>query len=612
MSASQVPAPSCPRCGAPAAADDRFCGACGAPVAAAPAGAGDSLWDYVRQRLQVAVAGEFEVLRSVGRGGMAAVFLAREVALNRQVAIKVMSPALLAEEGMVERFRHEAVTVAKLSHPNVVTIHAVRQVGDLHFFVMSFVEGCSLESLLQESGPLPLPLVRSIAFQVGQGLAYAHRQGVVHRDVKPANLLLNTEGNAVVTDFGIAKVKEVSGLTQTGLMIGTPAYMSPEQWLGAEVTPASDQYSLGVVIHEMLTGTPPFTGPTLAVVMQGHLHRPVPPVREARPECPADVEAAVMRMLDKDPGKRWPGIPQALAALGAAALSTDAPVPEPAAPVEVPAAPAPVPTAAGTGDVLPVPAAGPVSATALFGGASAAAQAPSAGEDPGERREGAFPHLRGRRRERRRRGVVLAACGVVVVGAGVGVALAGSGREEAPDSPRPAVVNRVRAAEPASSPAPPAAVPGPAVAPVSEKPAAPPDAPERKDPQPRVKREAPAPEEDAPVADAGAERRVQGVVDRFVRVLATGDARRVRALYPGLSGSEPWWRYAEARADSALRVHFFQVQDGYPEVAGDSAVVLFDVSFVRAGSGELPRPWLLKAVLERDGSRWRIAEVRYY
>jgi uncharacterized protein YjdB len=284
-------------------------------------------WERILERLRAAVFGEFEILREIGSGGMAAVYLARQIALNRQVAIKVMSPALLTGPGMVERFRQEAITIAGLDHPNIITIYAVRHHEDLHFFVMKFIKGRSLEHIIRRTGPLPVSMVRGLLFMIGSALAHAHRRGVIHRDVKPANILIDGEGNAIVTDFGIAKVSEGQSTTQThsGVIIGTAAYMSPEQCYASPAKAASDQYSLGIVAYEMLTGHPPFTGSQF-VVMQAHTERPVPSIREQRHDCPPELEAAVIRMLAKDPADRWPSIQHALAELNAAPLLEGHPV----------------------------------------------------------------------------------------------------------------------------------------------------------------------------------------------------------------------------------------------------------------------------------------------
>jgi serine/threonine protein kinase len=272
-------------------------------------------WEAVRLQLEGATRGEFEVQRELGRGGMAAVYLARDVALGRSVAVKVMAPGLLMGQGMVDRFRQEAVTVANLHHPNIITIHTVRQAGSLHFFVMELVDGGSLEEVLRRPEPISVAVVQAILYQVGTGLAHAHRRGVIHRDIKPANVLLDGEGNAIVTDFGIAKVTTATNLTQTGFTVGTPAYMSPEQCLARELTGASDQYSLGVVAYEMLAGQPPFTGSPFEI-MQAHASAPVPGIRERRPECPQELEDAVLRMLAKDPADRFPSVAEAIEAVG--------------------------------------------------------------------------------------------------------------------------------------------------------------------------------------------------------------------------------------------------------------------------------------------------------
>ncbi|HEX6106731.1 MAG TPA: serine/threonine-protein kinase, partial [Gemmatimonadales bacterium] len=262
----------CAHCGGDLGPGDGFCAHCGAP-----AGEGEPAWTDLVERLRRATLGEFELGRELGRGGMAAVFLAHEISLDRKVAIKVMSPGLLLGDGMVDRFRHEAVTVASLHHPNVVSVYSVRQAEGLHFFVMQYVQGRSLDQVIGQAGRLPLPMVRSILHQVGSALTYAHRQRVIHRDIKPGNILIDGDGNAIVTDFGIAKAAESPNQTLTGALLGTPAYMSPEQCRGGEVSGASDQYALGAVAYEMLTGSPPFSGSTYTV-LQAHVERPpVPP-----------------------------------------------------------------------------------------------------------------------------------------------------------------------------------------------------------------------------------------------------------------------------------------------------------------------------------------------
>ena len=304
---------TCPNCGEALREGAVTCPGCGAsrPETSKQSDG----WEAVRLQLEEATRGEFEVLRELGRGGMAAVYLARDLALGRNVAIKVMAPGLLMGTGMVERFRQEAVTVANLHHPNLITIHTVRQAENLHFFVMELVDGGSLEDVLRRPEPMPVALAQAILYQVGTGLAHAHRRGVIHRDIKPANILLDSDGNAILTDFGIAKVTTATNLTQTGFTVGTPSYMSPEQCLARELSGASDQYSLGVVAYEMLAGQAPFTGSAFEI-MQAHASTPVPEIRARRPDCPPEVEAAVLRMLAKEPGDRFPTAAEAIEAIG--------------------------------------------------------------------------------------------------------------------------------------------------------------------------------------------------------------------------------------------------------------------------------------------------------
>ncbi len=290
---------------------------------AALIGAGQS--DKLLERLRIATRGEYDIYGEIGRGGMATVYLAHEISLDRKVAIKVMSPAMVHGAGLVERFKREARTAANLAHPNIIPIYTVREVDDLLFCVIKLVQGTPLDAIMRELDELPIRMVQAILAQVGDALAYAHRHGVVHRDVKPGNILIDDDGWAVVTDFGIAKVSETEGLTITGMAVGTPTYMSPEQGAGGEVTGASDQYSLGVVAYEMLTGRPPFTGSSMMAILYSHFHDPPPPLEQLRPDCPAPLRNAVMRMLSKDPADRWPSVGEAIVAMEARPLDRDDP-----------------------------------------------------------------------------------------------------------------------------------------------------------------------------------------------------------------------------------------------------------------------------------------------
>jgi serine/threonine-protein kinase len=272
--------------------------------------------------LRKATTGEYEIRGEIGRGGMAAVYLAYDLRLNRKVAIKVMLPELAFHEGMEDRFKREARTAAKLDHPHIVVIYSVRDDAELLFFVMKYIEGASLEQIARKYAPLPLAVVQHVLVQLGGALQFAHDEGVVHRDVKPANVLIDRRGNVLVTDFGIAKATESTQLTRTGSVIGTPAYMSPEQCLGTEQTHASDQYSLGVVAYEMIAGRPPFVGPSYEL-QWAHVKNPPPPLQTARPDCPPALAAAVMRMLAKEPTARWPSLEDAVPTFAAGLVPGD-------------------------------------------------------------------------------------------------------------------------------------------------------------------------------------------------------------------------------------------------------------------------------------------------
>jgi serine/threonine-protein kinase len=295
-----------------------------APTLEMPAVGGPSprVKSTMRQTLRDATLGEYEILEELGRGGMATVFLAHDIALDRKVAIKVMAPHLLEGEGMAERFKLEARTAAQLSHPHIIPIYAVRETEETLFFVMKYVEGKTLDEIVKRTGPMPIPMIKDVLAKVGAALGYAHRRNVIHRDVKPGNIMIDEEGTPIVTDFGIAKVTEKKGLTMTGTTIGTPAYMSPEQCEAKPVTGASDQYSLGVVAWEMLTGGTPFAGDSAVTTMYKHCHEPLPPLQDFRPDCPIELVDLVTRMLAKRPGERWPSLEAAVTKLDVAGTAT--------------------------------------------------------------------------------------------------------------------------------------------------------------------------------------------------------------------------------------------------------------------------------------------------
>ena len=259
----------------------------------------------VLTRLKAALAGQYEVERELGRGGMAAVYLARDVKHDRQVAIKVLHPELAATLGG-ERFEREIRLAAKLQHPHILGLHDSGVAGDLLYYVMPFVKGESLRDRLDREGMLPIDDAVAIALEVNDALGYAHSQGVIHRDIKPDNILLSG-GHALVADFGIARAVSPEGgqkLTATGMSMGTPYYMSPEQSAGDVVGATSDLYSLGCMLYEMLAGEPPFTGMNAMQVMARHAMEQVPSIRIVRSAVPEEVEDAIFAVLAKFPVDR--------------------------------------------------------------------------------------------------------------------------------------------------------------------------------------------------------------------------------------------------------------------------------------------------------------------
>lgn len=293
----------CVSCDAELTPAARFCAACAAPAPAAP---GDST-DALRTALEKALGFQYRVERLLGRGGMGAVYLARELALDREVAIKVLPPERNADDGRA-RFRREARTAARLSHPNVVSLLTFGEVSGLTYSVLSYVRGESLATRIRREGRLPPEVVARILSEIADALDYAHRQGVVHRDVKPDNVLLDEDsGRAMLTDFGIARAQGVHALTSTGMIVGTPRYMSPEQAAGApEIDGRSDLYSLGLIGYEMLAGAAPFDGGTPSDMLLQRLSRDPAPLSQRAPETPAWLAAAITRCLARDPAARWP------------------------------------------------------------------------------------------------------------------------------------------------------------------------------------------------------------------------------------------------------------------------------------------------------------------
>jgi len=308
------PVNECARCHTPLPVDGRYCSNCGTPSGESEHVCAPEPTEELRKRLAATLEGRYEITKLLGRGGMAVVFLAQDLALERQVAIKVLPPELSHDPKLIPRFQQEAKTAAKLDHANIIPIYRVESEAGLVYFVMKYVTGNSLDQLI-DSGPVSFETARRILREAALALGHAHKRGIVHRDVKPANIMLETDGRVVLTDFGISKALEGgSGLTGTGNIIGTPHYMAPEQAKGLEVDGRADQYSLGVVGHHLLTGKQPFDGSSHSILYK-HVFEQPPRIFEARPDAPADLCAALDRALSKEPERRFPTMEEFAAAV---------------------------------------------------------------------------------------------------------------------------------------------------------------------------------------------------------------------------------------------------------------------------------------------------------
>jgi serine/threonine protein kinase len=266
------------------------------------------------------LAGRYKLIAPLGEGGMASVYRARDLRLNRDVAVKVLRDELTRDADFLSRFQREAETVASLSHPNIVPVYDVGEEDGSHFIVMEYVRGRTLKDAIEAGGPLPPARAAQIVCSVLDALTYAHSHGLIHRDVKPQNILLAADGTARLADFGIAHIAG-SSTTRTAAILGSAHYLSPEQSRGEEATVRSDIYATGVVLYESLAGRPPFDGANALAIAHLHLRETPPPLP---PETPAPTGAAVKRALEKDPAARFPDAAAFAAALRAPAEpSTD-------------------------------------------------------------------------------------------------------------------------------------------------------------------------------------------------------------------------------------------------------------------------------------------------
>jgi len=297
----------CVRCHTPLPDNSKFCFSCGYDITGGGSlSATSAQTESLMARLQRIVEGKYKLERLLGKGGMGAVFLAQDLTLEREVAIKVLPPDISLDDHVVKRFQQEAKTAAKLDHPNIIPIYRVESEGGLFFFVMKYIAGTSLEDVLDEKKRLPVDYVQRVLWEAACALGHAHQRGIVHRDVKPANIMFDHDGRVMLTDFGISKaLQAASGFTGTGMIIGTPHYMAPEQAKGSPVDGRADQYSLGVVGYRMLTLELPFGGDSVHTILYKHIFEPAPRTSSVRQDMPPHLSEAISRALAKEPAQRY-------------------------------------------------------------------------------------------------------------------------------------------------------------------------------------------------------------------------------------------------------------------------------------------------------------------
>jgi serine/threonine protein kinase len=297
----------CFRCHTPIPEHSKFCSSCGADISGAGTGTSTTSVDLMQERLQRVIEGKYRIERLLGKGGMGAVFLAHDLTLEREVAIKVLPPDVAQDDQVVRRFQQEAKTAAGLDHPNIIPIYRVESEGGLYYIVMKYISGTSLEDLLERKEGLSIPEIQRILWEAACALGHAHQRSVVHRDVKPANIMFDHDARAMLTDFGISKaLQAATGFTATGMIIGTPHYMAPEQAKGASVDGRADQYSLGIVGYRMLTGELPFAGDSVHTILYKHIFEEPPRAAVHRTDAPEFLSAAISRAMAKEPDHRYP------------------------------------------------------------------------------------------------------------------------------------------------------------------------------------------------------------------------------------------------------------------------------------------------------------------
>jgi eukaryotic-like serine/threonine-protein kinase len=267
-----------------------------------------------------ALESRYQVLKELGRGGMGIVFQAHDKQLNEQVAIKVLSPLLSHDGDALERLKREVSAARRVTHPNVIRIHDISEINGLHFVSMEYFHGTNLKDYIKQRGALSTMQAFNIASQICDGLDAAHRQGIVHRDLKSQNVIINASNQIKIIDFGLAHTAQLEGLTATGLIMGTPEYMAPEQVAGKRVDERADIYSLGVILYELFTGRVPFTGDSAIAIGFKQLKEDPPRPQELNPQIPPAVQSVILKALQKDPVMRYHSVAELKAELQNAVL----------------------------------------------------------------------------------------------------------------------------------------------------------------------------------------------------------------------------------------------------------------------------------------------------